>query len=574
MPAKKRIAIGIESYKEMIDKSYYYVDKTRIIQDLLDQGSKVTLFTRPRRFGKTLTLSMLRTFFEKDVDIEGKVVDYSHYFSGMQIMKAGAAYTKHMGQYPVISLSLKSAKQPEYNMAYENIIDCVAGEFKRHRYILKSDVLLEDEYHKYESLMLRKAGKEEYATALQFLAYCLSRYHRKNVIVLIDEYDVPLENAYFKGFYEAMVDFIRSLFESVLKTNDNLEFAVITGCLRISKDSIFTGLNNLNIISIINNDYAEYFGFDQTEVEEMLAYYGMEEKRDEVKKWYDGYRFGNAAVYNPWSVINYIEYGRNNPDAFPKPYWSNTSSNSIVRELIENADDTVREEIEILIQGKEIEKQIHEDITYEDIKRTQDNLWNFLFFTGYLKKVSQRQEKRNIYFSLAIPNEEIIYIYENMIREWFDNIIRTKDFCSFFQGIQKGDAQLIEKELSCILADSISYMDNYENFYHGLLMGILLTMKGYKVLSNREAGDGRYDISLESRDGRKNPVILEFKFTDTRKNMEEKAQEALKQIVEKRYDAPFIEEGYEACVHIGIGFCKKMCRVKCEVVALRMEEDA
>ena len=560
------ISIGIEEYKRIIEKDYYYIDKTLLVKELLDKGGAVNLFTRPRRFGKTLALSMLRTFFERDTDIDGRVTDNSHYFEGKKIMEAGEEYTCHMGQYPVISLSLKSAKQPNFEVAYGQLLEEIAAEFKRHRYVLDTQLLLADEIRKYEEIMLGQATQGEYATALKFLSECLKKYHGKNVIVLIDEYDVPLENAYFRGFYDKMIDFIRSLFESVLKTNENLEFAVVTGCLRISKESIFTGLNNLKIVSLLNGDYAEYFGFTPAEVEKMLEDYGMQEKKEEVKAWYDGYLFGNTEVYNPWSVINYVDYGRSNENTLPRPYWSNTSSNSIVRHLIEKADDDAKEEIELLIQGKTIEKTVHEDITYEDIYKTQENLWNFLFFTGYLKKVKEHMEEENIVLTLEIPNREVRYIFKNTIREWFDSRIRVRDLSSLFEGILKGDAEQIQQELSPILLESVSYMDSYENFYHGFLLGILTNLNGYKVTSNREAGDGRYDISLESRDGLKDPVILEFKIGKRRPDLMKKAEEALQQIVEKRYDTPFIEEEYEQCIHVGIGFVRKMCRVKCETV--------
>ena len=560
------ISIGIEEYKRIIEKDYYYIDKTLLVKELLDKGGAVNLFTRPRRFGKTLALSMLRTFFERDTDIDGRVTDNSHYFEGKKIMEAGEEYTCHMGQYPVISLSLKSAKQPNFEVAYGQLLEEIAAEFKRHRYVLDTQLLLADEIRKYEEIMLGQATQGEYATALKFLSECLKKYHGKNVIVLIDEYDVPLENAYFRGFYDKMIDFIRSLFESVLKTNENLEFAVVTGCLRISKESIFTGLNNLEIISLLTIDYAEYFGFTLLEVEKMLEDYGISEKKEEAKSWYDGYLFGNTEVYNPWSVINYVKAAIADIRALPRPYWSNTSSNSIVRHLIEKADDDAKEEIELLIQGKTIEKTVHEDITYEDIYKTQENLWNFLFFTGYLKKVKEHMEEENIVLTLEIPNREVRYIFKNTIREWFDSRIRVRDLSSLFEGILKGDAEQIQQELSPILLESVSYMDSYENFYHGFLLGILTNLNGYKVTSNREAGDGRYDISLESRDGLKDPVILEFKIGKRRPDLMKKAEEALQQIVEKRYDTPFIEEEYEQCIHVGIGFVRKMCRVKCETV--------
>lgn len=560
------VSIGIEDYKKIIEKNYYYIDKTLLVKELLDKGGAVNLFTRPRRFGKTLALSMLKTFFEKDTDIDGKVTDNSHYFEGKKIMEAGEKYTGHMGQYPVISLSLKSAKQPNFEMAYGQLLEEILREFERHQYVLDGNRLSERAIQNYRNILLGKATEGEYATALKFLSECLKKHHQKNVIVLIDEYDVPLENAYFRGFYNNMIDFIRSLFESVFKTNENLEFAVITGCLRISKESIFTGLNNLEMISVLTIDYAEYFGFTSLEVEKMLEDYGMSKKKDEVKSWYDGYLFGNTEVYNPWSVINYVKAAIADINTLPRPYWSNTSSNSIVRHLIEKADDSAKEEIELLIQGKNIEKTVHEDITYEDIYKTQENLWNFLFFTGYLKKVNERMEEENIVLALEIPNREVRYIFKNTIREWFDSRIRVRDLTGLYEGILNGDAEQIQQELSPILLESVSYMDSYENFYHGFLLGILMNLNGYKVTSNREAGDGRYDISLESRDGLKDPIILEFKIGKKRPELMKKAEEALQQIVEKRYDAPFIEDEYEKCIHIGIGFLRKMCRVKCEIV--------
>ncbi|MCM1181727.1 MAG: AAA family ATPase, partial [Clostridium sp.] len=333
----KPIAIGIENYKEIVNKPYYYIDKTLLIQEILAKGGKVNLFTRPRRFGKTLALSMIKTFFEQDTDVQGNITDNRHYFDGMKISRAGEDYTKHMGQYPVISLSLKSAKQPDFDMAYKSLLDEIAKEYERHRYVLNGEALLEANKEKYSRIMERKAERIDYAKGLEFLSDCLKKYHKQNVIILIDEYDVPLENSYFAGFYEEMITFIRSLFESALKTNESLEFAVITGCLRISRESIFTGLNNLKINSILNQSYAEYFGFTQEEVEQMLTDYHLSAKIDEVKEWYNGYLFGETEVYNPWSVINYVDTAVENTVAFPKPYWSNTSSNSIIRELIEEA---------------------------------------------------------------------------------------------------------------------------------------------------------------------------------------------------------------------------------------------
>lgn len=563
---KKPLAIGIENYKEIVDKGYYYVDKTQMIRDILDKGGKVNLFTRPRRFGKTLTLSMLRTYFEKDMAADGSVVDNGRYFDGMKIMQAGETYTSYMGQYPVISLTLKSAKQPDFQMAYGCMIEQIAKEYKRHAYLLQSERIMEEDKEKYRAIMARCAQNSDYITSLLFLSECLKSYHNKNVIMLLDEYDVPLENAYFRGFYNEMVDFIRALSESVLKTNDCLEFAIITGCLRISKESIFTGLNNLRIISVLDENFAEYFGFTQMEVKEMLEIYDMCEKEDEVKKWYDGYLFGETEVYNPWSVINYVENISTGNTRFPKPYWSNTSSNSIIRELIDKADDSVKGEVEKLIAGDHIEKAIHEDITYEDVYKTQDNLWNFLFFTGYLKATEQSFKEDTIYLTLAIPNEEIRYIYRNTIQEWFELKQKSCDLQPFFEGVRTGDCEQIEQFVNSQLAESISYYDNAENFYHGYMLGILSGIGGCEVHSNKEQGNGRPDIVLKPFSPKEPAIIIELKRAQKFTQMEKLCENALKQIEEKNYASELIDEGYQSILKYGICFCRKNCRVKCEKI--------
>lgn len=559
---KKPLAIGVEDYKRIVDKPYYYVDKTLFIKDLIDKGGTVSLFTRPRRFGKTLALSMLKTFFEAEIDQKGNKIDNSHYFDGMKIMDAGEAYTSHMGRYPVISLSLKSAKQPNYQMAYQCLIDEIVSAYEKHLYVLSGDALLPANKEKYRAIMEYRASEADYATSLKFLSNCLKKYHGRNVIILLDEYDVPLENAYFRGFYDQMTDFIRSLFESALKTNDSLEFAVITGYLRISKESIFTGLNNLQIISLLSNDYSEYFGFTQEEISDLLHYYLLEERQEELKKWYNGYRFGNTEVYNPWSVINYANDKVWNSALFPKPYWSNTSSNSIIRELIETADISAKKEIEELIAGGTIRKQIHEEITYTDIHISQDNLWNFLFFTGYLKMTNQSMEGNQIYLDLSIPNEEIRYIYQNTIREWFNQKIKSTDLTPMFQSMLRGDSEAFEDLLKKHLRESISYYDTKEAYYHGFLTGILSGLQDYEILSNREAGNGRPDILLKPYDELNPVVIIETKFTDKFSSMEKKCEDALQQIENKAYAAGPLDEGYKTILKYGICFCKKSCMVK------------
>lgn len=561
MSTKKRIPIGIEFYKQIIEKDYYYVDKTLLIKDILEQGGQVNLFTRPRRFGKTLALTMLRTFFEAEIDRNGDLKDNSHYFDGMKIMDAGEECIRHQGQYPVIFLSLKSAKQPTFEMAYEMLKRQIRDEFDRHAYVLNTDDLDKFTKERYRKICELSAGAEEYAVALAFLSRCLEQYHGRKTIILMDEYDVPLENAYFQGFYDKMIQFIRSLFESALKTNESLEFAVITGCLRISKESIFTGLNNLEIISILNRQFAESFGFTQEEAEQILTDYGLEHKKQEMKEWYDGYLFGNVEVYNPWSVINYVKTAMFDHEAFPKPYWSNTSSNSIVRELVQNADSREKKELEHLIAGGTIEKQVHEEITYGDIHQSQDNLWNFLFFTGYLKAVGQRFEEENIYLTMMIPNAEIRYIYRNTIREWFEQKIKVWNFTPMYEAIFEGDEETFEQMVKQQLSGSISYFDSAEQFYHGFLLGLLRPLQDYEVLSNRESGDGRPDIELKPYDELRPAVIIEIKHVKIFTQMEEGCQEALKQIEEKNYAEGLFEEGYQNIMKYGICFCKKSCRI-------------
>ena len=549
------LPIGVENFEEIINKNYYYIDKTLLIKDLIDLKSKVNLFTRPRRFGKTLNMSMLRCFFEKSEE------DRLHLFAGTRIMDAGEKYLKESGQYPVIFLSLKSMKQGSYESAFYCLKEEIGREFSRHRDLLENLPAAEAR-EKYYRFAVQTARDEEYLTALKFLSECLYAFYGKKAIILIDEYDVPLENAYFSGFYDQMVTLIRSLFESALKTNDTLEFAVVTGCLRISKESIFTGLNNLNIVSIMDTSYAEYFGFTQEEVDRMLVFYGLEQNRDAVRSWYDGYQFGNTEVYNPWSVINYINSCRKNKDALFRPYWSNTSSNSIVRTLVEKSDLSVRQEIEALIEGKTITKPIHEDITYDDMDSTQDNLWNFLFFTGYLKKISERQDGDDILVEMAIPNREVRYIYKNTVLRWFEEETKHKKLSPLYDSILDGDRKKMAEILSENLMETISFYDYQESYYHGFLAGMLKNIGNYIVLSNRESGNGRPDIILKYPSVRGKAVIIEIKVARTYQELESKCDEALKQIEDQKYEEALRQEGYSDILKYGVAFYRKECMVK------------
>ncbi len=559
---KRRISIGIEDYREMIDENFYYVDKTLLIKELLDNRTKVFLITRPRRFGKTLGLSMIRTFFEDERDVNGNKIDNLRYFEGKKIMDAGEEYISHAGKYPVIKLSLKSAKQRDFDTAYKCLVDEIGDEYDRHSYVLDAEYLTEDEKKNYAEIRGRKAEYQQNATSLKFLSKCLERYHGKKAIILIDEYDVPLENAWFEGFYDEMIKFIRSLFESALKTNDHLAFAVVTGCLRISKESIFTGLNNLNVISILSRSFGEYFGFLSNEVEEMLEFYEIGAYKKEVKKWYDGYLFGKAEVYNPWSVINFVYNIVDGTTEFAKPYWSNTSSNAIVRELVERADTQTRGEIEQLLDGGTIEKPVHEDITYADVYDSQDNLWNFLFFTGYLKKCGERQVGELQYLTMTIPNAEISYIYKNTILTWFDKKIRKNDMTPLLKAIESGDCLAFAKFLSAQLLDTISFFDYKEDYYHGFLAGILKCFQKYRILSNREAGEGRSDLVMKDYETGDKGIIIEVKVAAKFSEMEKECDKALAQIETLQYEHELREDGYQEIVKYGVCFFKKRCMVK------------
>lgn len=559
---KRALPIGYDDFKKIITEGLYYVDKTMMIKEILDDGSQVNLFTRPRRFGKTLILSMLRSFFERQYDCSGKVIDNSGLFAHLKIMDAGAAYLAHMGKYPVINLSLKSAKQPSYEMSYQSIVDEIAREYERHAALLDRIGIMDSDRERYDRIMRRRGTAIENAKALQFLSFCLKKAYGRDTIILIDEYDVPLENSYFVGFYKEMIGFIRSLFESALKTNECLKFAVITGCLRISKESIFTGLNNLEINSILSAEYAEHFGFTQKEIDEMLDYYCLQESNQEMRAWYDGYLFGNVEVYNPWSVINFVRSLCTDKMALPKPYWANTSSNSTIRELVERADNAAKQEIERLIEGKTIVKPIHEDITYEDIYKTQDNLWNFLFFTGYLKVMARHLEVDTIYLTLAIPNMEVRYIYRNTIMEWFEQKISTANLSILYEAIKRGDGDAVGREITAQLGETISTFDYAENYYHGFLAGLLKGCPGYIVLSNRESGNGRPDLLLKTPSVRGMAIILEFKVVKKFEDMELGCDRALTQIQEREYTKELYHEGYRTFLVYGVCFYRKECLVK------------
>ena len=562
---RKKISIGVEDFKTLIDWNGYFVDKTLMIRDLIENHAMVTLFTRPRRFGKTLNQFMIRRFFEDEITEKGEKVDNGYLFDGLAITRCGEEILQHQQRYPVIFMSLKSAKQDSYDMAYASLIDEISKEFKRHAYLMQGESLSPKEKQEFQLVMDKEAQPIAYAKALGFLSECLTKYHGHKTIILIDEYDVPLENAYLRGFYDEMIGFIRSLFESALKTNPYLEKGIITGCLRISKESIFTGLNNLKVDSVLHTDYADSFGFTEAEVQEMLAYYDLSAELSEVKQWYDGYLFNQIEIYNPWSIINFVYDRDRKITQFALPYWSNSSSNSIIREMVGEADEEAKEDLETLINGGTIEKRVHEDITYGDIHQSQDNLWNFLFFTGYLKKISERKDAagENLYLTMKIPNTEVKTIYQDSISYWFDQRMKQTDRSPLLHALESGDCEAAEDFINRQLMETISYFDHAESFYHGFMAGLLTNIGGYRVKSNRESGSGRPDIVLQTPNIRKGRVIiLELKLAESIADLEPAADRGLAQIEEQRYAAPFTSEGYPDVRKYAVSFYKKDCALR------------
>ena len=560
---KKALPVGVENFEDMVKSGYYYVDKTMLIKELMDLKGKVNLFTRPRRFGKTLNLSMLRYFFEDTGDVD-KNEQYQTLFQGMKIMEAGENCTNQMGMYPVFELTLKSAKQEEYDTAYYMIQTALSTEFERHRKLVEGGkaCLSLREYEQYTAIAEGKAEEKAVRNALQLFCQCMHKITGKNTVILIDEYDVPLENAYFRGFYGRMAGFIRSLFEAALKTNQYLQFAVITGCLRISKESIFTGLNHLNIVSVLDKKYSEHFGFTEQEVFQMMAYYEVESRFSTMKEWYDGYLFGDTEVYNPWSVIKFLYDLYSDTDAFPHPYWINTSSNDIIKDLVARADRETKVQIETLLDGGTLDIQVHEEVTYGDMCDNGENLWNFLYFTGYLTKESEYFKESFIFLRVRIPNIEVKTIYQNTILNWMKAMIKKEDFHDLYHAMEEGNARRMTEILNGQLFHTISFYDSAENFYHGFLTGILSQSENYLVKSNRESGNGRSDIMVKSPSLRGRSFILEIKVSDTIDELERDAEQALKQIYEKKYMEELRTEGYRSIDCYGISFFRKDCEVQ------------
>ena len=564
MTYRKKLPIGVDNFEKLIQEDFYYVDKTGMIAELLKNWSEVNLFTRPRRFGKSLNMSMLKTFFEIGCD--------KNLFQGLEISEEKELCKEYMGQFPVISISLKGVEGLNFESAKEGLAYIIGKEAMRFYFLKDSPHLTEEEKAIYRGYIATEKGgftigsdAEKLVTAINGLSGMLEKHYGKKVILLIDEYDVPLDKAFQYGYYEKMVSLIRNLLGNALKTNLSLYFAVLTGCLRISKESIFTGLNNLKVMSITNVQFEEYFGFTDPEVKEILNYYGLMDHFDSMKAWYDGYRFGNQDVYCPWDVLSYCDNLRANSNARPEDYWSNTSGNAIVRRFIDLANGKTKNEIERLIAGETILKEINQELTYGELDNSIENLWSVLFTTGYL---TQRGMADGDKYYLVIPNYEIKKLFIRQIREWFryqtGSDRKTLDrFCNAFPD---GDGALIEELFNDYLWNTISIRDTAapnekkENFYHGILLGILGFQDDWIVKSNAESGIGYSDILIETRRNRVG-IVVEIKYAEDG-NLEAACRKALQQIEDKKYEARLKEDGMRSIIKYGIACYKKECKVK------------
>lgn len=565
MTESLKLPVGIEDFAEIRQAGFYYVDKTKFIEQLLDGWGKVNLFTRPRRFGKTLNMSMLRYFFEISAD--------ASLFDGLQIAENKKLCEKFQGKYPVIFLSFKNVEGLTFADAQYRLTELIAGEAERFAFLAQSDKLTENEKSLYRGLTAVREGRyalagEVLASALQTLSKLLAKHYGQKTVMLLDEYDVPLDKAFQNGYYQEMVALIRGMLGQALKTNEFLQFAVLTGCLRVSKESIFTGLNNFKVLSITDNRFDEQFGFTDTEVKQLLTAYNLADHLEETKAWYDGYRFGAADVYCPWDVINHVDVLRSNPLDRPQAYWINTSGNALVKRFIDMADKSTRNELERLVAGEAIEKHIRLELTYDEIDSSIDNLWSVLFTTGYLTQQGMTESGA---YKLVIPNQEIREVYKLQIQEWFKKSIfaNTAQLESFWQAFAEGDSEAVELFLNRTLSNSISVFDakgrdaERENSYHMLLVGLLAGKADWLVRSNVEAGEGFADIIVET-DDLDAGVIVELKYAPTMAAMEKSCAKALAQIHERRYAEFLRNNGREEILLYGMSFCKKRCKVVVE----------
>ena len=562
---RKKFPIGIDGFEKIRTNDFYYVDKTLFIKELLQNWGEVNLFTRPRRFGKTLNMSMLKCFFE--------IGSEPALFDGLKIVQEKELCEKYMGRFPVIFISLKSVGGLQYDSAVAALRTVIGNEAGRFRFLRESPMLDEADINSYNQLVNVDAkGSSRYAIpddalidSLKTLTQLLEKHYGQKVILLIDEYDVPLDKAFQKGYYDEMVSLIRSLFDNALKTNDSLYFAVLTGCLRISKESIFTGLNNPKVHTISDVRYDEYFGFTNADIDELLEFYGLSAYKDTIKGWYDGYHFGDTDVYCPWDVINYCDELLAAPNTPPKNYWANTSGNDLIRRMLKNASLTTKNEVEELLNGGQITKRIKQELTYREVDDSIENVWSVLYATGYLTGMNVEQEAADI-FRLWIPNGEIRKLFYELVEDWFREVTRSDTarisrFCGAFPA---GDTDTIQEMLSDYLWDSISVRDTAvrrnmkENFYHGMLLGLLQSQDSWLVKSNAETGEGYSDIFIQTPE--RVGIVIELKYADDG-NLEKACREALKQIEEKKYAQGLKRRSMKKIIKYGIAFCEKECMV-------------
>lgn len=556
---KRKLPIGIENFEQIIKDDFYYVDKTGLISELLRNWGMVNLFTRPRRFGKSLNMSMLEHFFSVEGD--------KSIFDGLKISKDKKLCEEYMGKHPVISISLKGINAASYEAAFELTVKTIKGAVEKAGFLKMSDKLDEDEKKEYRAILDENMSEATLFWSLKNLSELLEKHYETKVILLIDEYDVPLAKAFENGYYDKMVFLIRNLLEQTLKTNNSLKFAVMTGCMRISKESIFTGLNNLKVLSITDEHFDEYFGFTDEDVKEMLRYYDREDHYEEMRNWYDGYRFGSTDVYCPWDVLNHCDKIKENAAAFPENYWVHTSSNEAVKKIIQMSGNiTTKREIERLLAGEEIVKEIRQELTYQEMYQSVENIWSLLFMTGYL---TQRQRLDASHYKLAIPNLEVRDIFKTQIMEYFKEGVAKdgdtlKQLCDALKG---GDAEKVERLFEGYLKKTISIQDTFvkkslkENFYHGILLGILGVKEDWGVFSNRETGDGYSDIMIETEDSEMG-IIIEIKYAGDG-NLLNACEKALKQVEETKYEETLLENGVEKILKYGIACYMKHCKVMC-----------
>lgn len=564
---KKKLPLGVESFREIRQENFYYVDKTNFIKDLLELGGKVNLFTRPRRFGKSLNISMLKSFFEIETD--------ASLFDGLEIAKEKELCEEYLGKFPVISISLKSVEGVSYGNALTRMSAVIKKEMRRHQYLLDSNHLSDIDKNELAALFSEHLSENIQENSIYLLSEMLHKHYGRNVVILIDEYDVPLDKAYSNGYYSSMVRYLRLLFGEALKTNDYLQFAVITGCLRISEESIFTGLNNFKVRTVADTAYAGYFGFTASEVKKMLEYYGLESLYGTVKEWYNGYLFGKTGIYCPWDVINYTEEHLEDIETPPKLYWLGTSENAIIKMLVKRADSVTKDEIEQLIEGKSINKEIRQELTYQDLDKAESkntdiskiNLWSMLFTTGYLTMLYQPKDAKN--YELVIPNKEIHDIFVTQVREWTEETVvkgdteRLEQFC---MAVKTGNAKVFENIFNEYLAETISIRDTSvaksmkENFYHGLLLGLLRANSNWFVKSNLESGTGYADIIAEIRAERIG-CVFEMKYAE-KGDFDKACKAAVQQIKDKDYTALLKQNGMEVIYQYGIACYKKTCKIK------------